>query len=442
MTPNSPAPSTSAGGAELPGARLLLEPTLTREGMFDGAWWPRSRDPQRELPALLAALDPRFGPVLRVRLDPDAWDVVPHHLVMKGRFLRISYLPGTAGTIRVIRGDQDGLLLLVIPPDTAESVAEAAMAAAACPGSSMFAADILARGATARPASGAEPAPPPVRGSAVRPYGSADLAATLALVNADRLPGQPACSPRMLGDAVTGTSAGNPLPWAELDPPHTDVLVDKAGAVLGAVSYAVRPRDDAGLILWLHAREVPAVVEILVEHALRRLRRRSAVHAFAFASALNPTLAALPAARRPVTSLVLEQAGFSSSDSWRYLRRVSAGIRPVAVSSQIQVAPSSVPSGWWLTIPGHDLAAEAVAATPSDGVGTLWWFGPDAAHADQELDRALLDRALALLYAHGAHEAVLYADGEGASLFDTAGFALVDRLYTYTRNDTAASRVC
>jgi hypothetical protein len=33
--------------------RLLLEPTMARGGLFDGAWWPHSHDVRAELPDLI-----------------------------------------------------------------------------------------------------------------------------------------------------------------------------------------------------------------------------------------------------------------------------------------------------------------------------------------------------------------------------------------------------
>jgi hypothetical protein len=34
-----------------PGLRLQLDPTMAGTGAVDGGWWPRSRDPDAELPA-------------------------------------------------------------------------------------------------------------------------------------------------------------------------------------------------------------------------------------------------------------------------------------------------------------------------------------------------------------------------------------------------------
>lgn len=53
-----------------PGTALLrLETTHAREGILDGAWWPRSRDIGAELPSLISALAEHLGPVTRVGLD-------------------------------------------------------------------------------------------------------------------------------------------------------------------------------------------------------------------------------------------------------------------------------------------------------------------------------------------------------------------------------------
>jgi hypothetical protein len=43
------------------GLRLRLDPTLARRGILDGGWWPRSRDPDAELPDLIAGLESSLG---------------------------------------------------------------------------------------------------------------------------------------------------------------------------------------------------------------------------------------------------------------------------------------------------------------------------------------------------------------------------------------------
>ncbi|WP_214322749.1 DUF5994 family protein [Nonomuraea sediminis] len=404
--------------------RLLMEPTGCREGILDGAWWPRSRDLRRELPGLINALQESVGPILRARVDPGAWDDRPSSLVIDGRFLRIGESPSPEGTIRVIRGDQDAFLLLVIPPDTAPRVAVAAMSAVAGPTSDMRAQEFPRREAVRH----------------VRAYDDADQEDVLALINADRLPGQAPCTAKMLGDAVEGVCASDPIRWAELERPRTEVMTDDDGEVVGVISSTTRVRDDAGLILWLHGRELVTVIEPLVGHVLGWLGPRPAVQAFSIPSALTPGLGALPSRRRPVTCKVLEHAGFAGRGSWHYLHRDRGGLILVPTSPLVRVEPSLTPPGWWLTIREQDLAVEAVVETPVDGVGVLWWLGTDLAHADATLDQALLDQAMAVLYTHGAHEVLLYAEGEpcrphpGWSLFDSAGFTEVDHLMAYERS--------
>ncbi|MGP4001376.1 hypothetical protein [Streptomyces sp. 8N706] len=121
--------------------------------------------------------------------------------------------------------------------------------------------------------------------------------------------------------------------WAELDAPVTDVLQDSGGQVLGVVSYATRPRDGAGLILWLHClEEDQALTGALIDRVLDRLGRRT-VHAFEFASALSLGLEGLPVRNRPAIHRALEAAGFSgktcgatsTAASTRRRRRARAG---------------------------------------------------------------------------------------------------------------------
>ncbi|WP_433443732.1 DUF5994 family protein [Nonomuraea sp. CA-141351] len=410
-------------------ARVFLEPTLTRDGTLDGAWWPYSTDLNRELPALVSNLQDRLGPILRVRLDVTAWDDVPAHLLIDGRFLRVSGFCATPNTIRVIRGSQDGFMLLVIPPDTSVPVATAAMTTAARTGNTLTASEILLRCHS--------PARGPDEGMRMRRYRGCDREAVLALADADRLPGQAACSPGTLDQAIAGTSPHDPAPWAELQQPTTDVLVDPDGHVAGAVSYAVHRHHNAGQILWLHAREVPDVVETLVSHALRALGDRDVIDAFTTAPGLG--LGALPTGRRPVTSKALERAGFSGRDSWRYLRRTAPREIDATTYPSVEVVTSTAPPGWWLKAHGNDCSAELVIEEPANGHGVLWWFGADTRHTDAMLERALLREADTILREHEASETVLYAAGDpepDRALFEAAGYTELDHLVTYTRRAT------
>ncbi|GGV68777.1 hypothetical protein GCM10010261_62840 [Streptomyces pilosus] len=114
-----------------PGCALLrLETTASREGVLDGAWWPRSRDMGAELPALLSALIAHLGPVARVGLDTAAWEGLPTRILVDDRVVHIDSFPVGDDTVLITRGDRDIFSLLVVPPDAAPDAARTAMAQA------------------------------------------------------------------------------------------------------------------------------------------------------------------------------------------------------------------------------------------------------------------------------------------------------------------------
>ncbi|MFJ8390539.1 DUF5994 family protein [Streptomyces sp. NPDC094438] len=114
-----------------PGTALLrLETTRTREGVLDGAWWPRSRDIEAELPALISALVEHLGPITRVGLDATAWNQLPTRLVIDDRVVHLDSFPVGDDTVLITRGENDHFALLVVPPDTTADAARTAMARA------------------------------------------------------------------------------------------------------------------------------------------------------------------------------------------------------------------------------------------------------------------------------------------------------------------------
>ena len=142
-TPTTAVPPT--GPSAPPGLRLQLDPTMAGTGAVDGGWWPRSRDPDAELPGLIAALDSSLGPVTRVALNLDAWDSAPRRVAVDGRRVRVGWFHHMdAHTIGVTRAFQDRLALLVVPPEAAGQAAQRAMAMAADAANGAGPADILA----------------------------------------------------------------------------------------------------------------------------------------------------------------------------------------------------------------------------------------------------------------------------------------------------------
>ena len=143
-----PLASTTApptGPSAPPGLRLQLDPTMAGTGAVDGGWWPRSRDPDAELPGLIAGLESSLGPITRVALNLDAWDTAPRRVAVDGRRVHVGWFRHMdAHTIGVTRASQDRVVLLVVPPQATTAAAGIAMAMAADAATNDEPADILA----------------------------------------------------------------------------------------------------------------------------------------------------------------------------------------------------------------------------------------------------------------------------------------------------------
>ncbi|MFG2990911.1 DUF5994 family protein [Streptomyces sp. NPDC048257] len=114
-----------------PGTALLrLETTSSREGLLDGAWWPRTRDIETELPALISVLTGHLGAITRVGVDASAWNGLPPRLVIDGQVVHLDSDPVGDDTVLITRGHNDLFALLVVPPDTTADAAREAMARA------------------------------------------------------------------------------------------------------------------------------------------------------------------------------------------------------------------------------------------------------------------------------------------------------------------------
>ncbi|MFE0352102.1 DUF5994 family protein [Streptomyces nigra] len=127
-----------------------LETTHDRQGVLDGAWWPRSRDIVAELPRLISALTRHLGPITRVGLDAGAWEGLPTRMIIDDRVVHIDSFPVGDDTVLITRGDQDLFSLLVIPPHATPGAAQAAMAEAVRAGSATQAEQILIDTGTGR----------------------------------------------------------------------------------------------------------------------------------------------------------------------------------------------------------------------------------------------------------------------------------------------------
>lgn len=260
------------------------------------------------------------------------------------------------------------------------------------------------------------------------------------LINADRLPGQPACTLAMLQSAIDGSSPVDSAWWAELSDLRTETLPDVAGAPVGVIAYARRPRDRAGVILWLHAREVPATVRLLLDHALTELSDCPTIEAFSFATALGLGLEALPVRHRPATHTALTERGFTGGDLWRYMcRDLPATSLPTCAYRARRDEERLILE---IERDGH-VVGDATIGDPVDGIGVLWWIGVNADAHGQGLGLRLLGSALDLLAGLGAREVILFVDDDApaddpersraaaSAMYERAGFVEVDRLWSY-----------
>ena len=142
---STPAATASTRPAPPPGLRMQLDPTMAGTGVVDGGWWPRSRDPDAELPGLIAGLESSLGPITRLALNLTAWDSAPRRVAVNGRRVRVGWFRHMdADTVGVTRAGQNRVTLLVVPPQATTAAAGIAMAMAADTANSAGPADILA----------------------------------------------------------------------------------------------------------------------------------------------------------------------------------------------------------------------------------------------------------------------------------------------------------
>ncbi|MGI5373319.1 DUF5994 family protein [Streptomyces sp. CA-251387] len=137
MTATIPSPPTLEADERFSTSslRLSLVPVGSAPALLDGAWWPRCRDLGAELPSLTAVLDPLWGRITRVTVNPTHWPVVPRKVPVAGHVVKVGWF--------LAEQDPHELLLLsyrtgrwnllVVPPQTAPVSAAWLMAAASDP---------------------------------------------------------------------------------------------------------------------------------------------------------------------------------------------------------------------------------------------------------------------------------------------------------------------
>jgi hypothetical protein len=126
--------------------RLQLSARGIRPGLLDGAWWPYSRDLARELPPLLAVLDPLLGRITHVTVHRESWTSVPSRIPGRQHIARLGWYdieqdPDTICLLSYSVGRWD---LLVIPPTATAADASRAMDAACLADNTTSSSDLVA----------------------------------------------------------------------------------------------------------------------------------------------------------------------------------------------------------------------------------------------------------------------------------------------------------
>ncbi|MCX5362074.1 DUF5994 family protein [Streptomyces sp. NBC_00124] len=117
-----------------PTARLALKSESHSGGPaeLDGAWWPRSRDLTSELFALADMLDPLWGRITRIAVNPRNWPILPPRFYVNGHVVKVGWFtteldPHAIVLLSFTAGRWN---LLVVPPETDAPSATRLMAAA------------------------------------------------------------------------------------------------------------------------------------------------------------------------------------------------------------------------------------------------------------------------------------------------------------------------
>ncbi|MEU8793179.1 DUF5994 family protein [Streptomyces sp. NPDC048643] len=136
MTTTTDQPSPRAVPFRSPTTRLALKPVSPSPSAgptgLDGAWWPRTRDLARELTALADVLDPLWGRITRIAVNPLQWPIIPRRIVVNGHVVKVDWFtsPFEQHKILLLSYTAGRWDLLVIPPETDAAAADRLMTAA------------------------------------------------------------------------------------------------------------------------------------------------------------------------------------------------------------------------------------------------------------------------------------------------------------------------
>ncbi|MPY58348.1 DUF5994 family protein [Streptomyces spongiae] len=127
--------SSSSSSPSSSSLRLSLAPAGSAPAVLDGGWWPRSRDLGAELPTLTAVLDPLWGRITRVTVNPTHWPVVPRRVPVAGHVVNVGWFLAEQDPheLLLLSYHAGRWNLLVVPPLTDPVSAAWLMAASSDP---------------------------------------------------------------------------------------------------------------------------------------------------------------------------------------------------------------------------------------------------------------------------------------------------------------------
>ncbi|MFJ2439628.1 DUF5994 family protein [Streptomyces sp. NPDC087658] len=125
-------PRPAERSTNAPAALRLALTSRGERSRLDGAWWPRSRDLERELPPLVLALDQRWGRITHATVNRRLWPSVPRHVQTGSHAVHLGWFdaeedPHVIWLFSYGPGHWD---LAVIPPETEPEDAARLMASA------------------------------------------------------------------------------------------------------------------------------------------------------------------------------------------------------------------------------------------------------------------------------------------------------------------------
>lgn len=145
-TPPAPGAPATSTVPERPGEVRLALAAAFYSGPLDGAWWPRSRDLQREARVLVDEFPADRGRVHRLLVSPPDWDRTGARVQSRRGAVKVGMFPRDDAAHVVVLTLHDGtrLRLLVVAAATPTAAARSLMEQASATGNRRDAATLIA----------------------------------------------------------------------------------------------------------------------------------------------------------------------------------------------------------------------------------------------------------------------------------------------------------